>query len=132
MKNVFLPFYCNIFLSQNCAQKYCVRIWPKGKINIFFRFSPFFPSILILTWPVRSYPWPLKKEWDFKTITDLANLPFTTTTTARISPQQHAHWNNNYNNNEDHCLNQVMKENATVKNNNNNGWPLLSPHNFCT
>jgi len=28
MNNVFLSFYCNIFLSQYCVQKYCVWIGP--------------------------------------------------------------------------------------------------------
>jgi len=32
-KNVFLSFYCNVFLSQYCVQKYCVWIGPKSGQN---------------------------------------------------------------------------------------------------
>jgi len=39
MKNVFLHFYCNIFLSQYCVQKYCVWIRPYGNMSIVWGLS---------------------------------------------------------------------------------------------
>jgi len=70
-KNVFLSFYCNIFLSQYCMQKYCVLIRPKLRTYVdFFSLQEkiTFGNIAIAFLAYFSYPsfrlrWPTVKIW---------------------------------------------------------------------